>query len=166
MGQLVLGDEGHTDAEWEDAATARLPPEAFERQLNDAASYVACLVAQVRPGLLRSLWTTGTASAVPGSLATVSVVRDGVALEPRTFAGAMARPAGAGYVEADGRLVTTDGGSATVTVVGPPADAGAMPASLHDAIVEEAAAALYLTMGGDGPGAWGRATQALQDALR
>ena len=55
VGQLVLGDEGHTDAEWEDAATARLPPEAFERQLDDAASYVACIVAQARPGLLRQL---------------------------------------------------------------------------------------------------------------
>lgn len=162
MGQSLLGDEGHTDAEWEAAATGALPPSAFGRHLDQAAHYVAAVVARVKPSLLRGLWKTGP---VAGTLATVSVTRLGVPVEPVSFDGALARSPSGTYVEADGRLVLTDGGAAVVTAVGYPTDAGELPAVLHDAVVEEAAASLFLALGGNGPEAQGRATAALQAAL-
>lgn len=166
VGQMVLAGEGHDDATWEAAGTSALPPSSFEGFLTDAAQTVAAYVAAEKPHLLSALWVTGTAASVPGALAVVSVERSGAEMEGRPFRGAALRPPAApSYVLADGRLVTTDGGAADVTVVRAPADAGEVPEVLHEAVVEEAAALCFIALGGDAPSAQGRASDALERAL-
>ena len=57
----------------------------------------------------------------------------------------------------------TDGAAVVVTVVRPPVDAGEVPDALVPAVVEEAAASVFFALGGDGPQAWGGASDVLDD---
>ena len=160
VGLTALGADGPLRDPWEDTDGV------LDRYLLYAARAVAARLASARPHLLSGLHSVGTEADVPGSLATVRVERAGETVEPRTFMGAVRRPVSGCYVEADGRLVSTDpdptAAPLSVVVVDAPTGPDDLDEALHEAVIEEAAASVLLAIGGDGPSAWGRADVALR----